>query len=112
MRIEIKFSILLAGFLLVLLLGAIIWSSVESNVFVGFQQLLKYRWGLTTLLDIYIGLTFIGVWIGVIENSVAKGIVWTISLYLLGNLATLFYFIYRSTKSSSFTDIFIPKAQR
>jgi len=112
MKTKISISILLAAALLILLLGCIVWASMESDVFVGLEQLMANRWGLTTLVDIYIALTFIGVWIGVIENSVTKGVVWTISLYLLGNLATLGYFIYRATKSRSFTEIFLPKAQR
>ncbi len=102
-------SILLAGFLLITLLWVIVWASMESNVFIGIQQLISIRWGLATLVDIYIALTFIGVWIGVMENSVIKGVAWTLTLYILGNIATLVYFIYRATKSRSFRDIFIPK---
>lgn len=112
MKIEMILSGLLAVALLILLLGCIVWASMESDVFVGLEQLMANRWGLTTLVDIYIALTFIGVWIGVMENSVIKGVVWTISLYLLGNVATLIYFIYRATKSSSFSEIFLPKTQR
>ncbi len=102
-------SILLAGFLLIALLWIIVWASIESNVFVGVEQLIAIRWGIATLVDIYIALTFIGVWIGVMENSVMKGIAWTFALYILGNIATLVYFIYRATKSRSFRDIFWPK---
>ena len=112
MKTKILIPILLAVALLILLMGCIVWASMESDVFVGLEQLMANRWGLTTLVDIYIALTFIGVWIGVMENSVIKGVVWTISLYLLGNLATLVYFIYRATKSSSFTEIFLLKAQK
>ena len=112
MKAKILIPILLAATLLILLLGCIVWASMDSNVFVGLDQLMANRWGLTTLVDIYIALTFIGIWIGVMENSVIKGVVWTITLYLLGNLATLAYFIYRAIKSSSFTEIFLPKAQR
>lgn len=108
---NIKFiSVLVASFLLVFLIAVIVWASLESNVFIGFEQLMATRWGLATLVDIYIALTFIGVWIGVMENSVIKGLAWTLTLYVLGNIATLIYFVYRATKSRSFTEIFLPKS--
>ena len=108
---NIKFiSVLVASFLLVFLVAVIVWASLQSNVFVGFDQLIETRWGVATLVDIYIALTFIGVWIGVMENSVIKGIVWTLALYIFGNIATLIYFVYRATKSRSFTEIFLPKS--
>jgi hypothetical protein len=99
---------IVAIFLLIILVGAIIWASIESHVFIGVEQLISFRWGLATLVDIYIALTFIGVWIGVMENSWMKGIMWTISLYILGNVATLAYFLYRASKTNSFRKVFIP----
>jgi hypothetical protein len=99
---------IIANSLLITLVGAIVWASMESHVFIGVDQLISFRWGLATLIDIYIALTFIGVWIGVMENSFVKGIMWTISLYILGNVATLAYFLYRANKTQSFRKIFIP----
>ena len=99
---------IIATSLLIALVGAIVWASMESHVFIGVEQLISFRWGLATLIDIYISLTFIGVWIGVMENSFVKGIMWTISLYILGNVATLAYFLYRANKTQSFRKIFIP----
>jgi hypothetical protein len=83
-------------------------ASVESNVIVGLREVLSSRWGMATLVDIYISLTFIGVWIGVIEKSFKKGTIWTLSLYFLGNIATLIHIILRVLKSSKPTDIFLP----
>jgi len=94
--------------LLTILSGFIVWASVESNVIVGFREVLSSRWGMATLVDIYISLTFIGVWIGIIEKSVKKGIIWTLSLYFWGNIATLIYIILRVLKSSKPTDVFLP----
>ena len=99
---------IIAILLLIVLVGAILWASMESHVFVGVEELISFRWGLATLVDIYIALTFIGVWIGVMENSWVKGIVWTISLYILGNVATLGYLLYRASKTNSFRKVFIP----
>ena len=108
MKNENLLPIIIAIFLLIILVGAIVWASIESHVFVGVEELISFRWGLATLVDIYIALTFIGVWIGVMENSWVKGIVWTISLYILGNVATLAYFLYRASKTQSFRKVFIP----
>ncbi len=69
--------------LLTILTGFIIWASIESNVIIGFREVSATRWGIATLVDIYISLTFIGVWIGVIEKSLKKGIIWTLSLRVL-----------------------------
>ena len=63
---------IIAILLLIVLVGAILWASMESHVFVGVEELISFRWGLATLVDIYIALTFIGVWIGVMENSLVK----------------------------------------
>jgi len=94
--------------LFTILAGFIFWASVESNVIVGFSEVLSSRWGMATLVDIYISLTFIGVWIGVMEKSFKKGVIWTLSLYFWGNIATLIYIILRVLKSTKPTDIFLP----
>ena len=103
------FAIFTAGVLLTLLLGSIVWASLESNVLVGFGQLMDTRWGVATLVDIYIALTFIGIWMGVMENSLAKGMVLTLALYLLGNIVTLIYFVYRVIRCRSLKEVFTPE---
>jgi hypothetical protein len=101
-------TIAFLAILLTTLTGFIVWASIESNVLTGFREVLSSRWGMATLVDIYISLTFIGIWIGVIEKSVTKGIIWTLSLYFWGNIATLIYIILRVLKSSKPTEIFLP----
>ena len=103
-------SIMIASLaiLFTILTGFILWASIDSNVIVGFREVSSMRWGMATLVDIYISLTFIGVWIGVLEKSYKKGIIWTLSLYFWGNLATIIYIILRVLKSSKPIDIFLP----
>lgn len=103
-------TIATSSVLLILLIGIIVWASIESNVIVGFDQVLSTRWGIATMVDIYISLTFIGVWIGVMENSILKGVIWTLFLYLLGNIVTLGYFIVRIVRSRLFIEVFLPKS--
>ena len=89
-----------------LLTGVIIWASVESNLIQGIEKLASLRWGIATFTDFYIGATFVGVWIGVMEKSVPRGIAWTLAVYILGNLVTLAYVALRVKTSNRFTDIF------
>ena len=102
-------TIFTSAILLTLLIGVIIWASLESNVILGLDQVFSTRWGIATIADIYIALTFIGIWIGFMENSAKKGVAWTLSLYLLGNIITLVYIMIRAGKSTSFKEIFLPK---
>jgi len=102
------YTLYISGFFFLFLTMGIYWASVESNVFQGIKEMLALRWGVVTFLDFYIGATFIGVWICVREKSIFRGVIWTLSIYLLGNLATLIYITRRAWVSEKFSDIFIP----
>ena len=96
------------GFLFSILTIGIYWASIESNVFQGVKEMFNLRWGVVTLLDFYIGASVIGVWICVMEKSIFRGVIWTLCIYLLGNLATLVYLVRRAWVSDKFSEIFIP----
>ena len=96
----------ICALLFIALTAVIVWASVESNVMQGVKEMASLRWGIATFTDFYIGATFVGIWIGVMEKSVARGIVWTLAVYTLGNLATLAYVAMRARNSEKFTDIF------
>ena len=104
-----KLYILYICVLLFLILSiGIYWASIESNVFQGVKEMFNLRWGVVTLLDFYIGASVIGVWICVMEKSIFRGVIWTLCIYLLGNLATLVYLVRRAWVSNNFSEIFIP----
>ena len=92
--------------LFLVLTSVIVWASVESNVLKGVEEMFSLRWGIATFTDFYIGATFVGVWIGVMEKSVTRGIFYTFGVYMLGNLVTLAYIAFRVRNSQNFTDIF------
>ena len=96
------------GFLFSILTIGIYWASIESNVFQGVKEMFDMRWGIVTLLDFYIGASVIGVWICVMEKSIFRGVIWTLCIYLLGNLATLVYLVRRAWVSDRISEIFIP----
>ncbi len=102
-----RFQVLfVCALLFIVLTGVIVWASVESNVMQGVEEMASLRWGIATFTDFYIGATFVGIWIGVMEKSVGRGIVWTLAVYILGNLVTLAYVALRARTSDKFTDIF------
>jgi hypothetical protein len=92
--------------LFAVLTGVIVWASVESNVMQGVEEMAALRWGIATFTDFYIGATFVGIWIGVMEKSIFRGAAWTLALFILGNLVTLIYVALRARASEKFTDIF------
>ena len=96
------------GFLFSILTIGIYWASIESNVFQGVKEMFDLRWGVVTFLDFYIGASVIGVWICVMEKSIFRGVIWTLCIYLLGNLATLVYLVRRAWASDNFLEVFIP----
>ena len=102
------YTLYICGFLFLILTMGIYWASVESNVFQGIKEMVALRWGVVTFLDFYIGATVIGIWICALEKNILRGIVWTLCIYLLGNLATLVYLVRRAWISEKFSDIFIP----
>ena len=102
------YTLYICGFLFSILTMGIYLASVESNVFQGIKEMLALRWGVVTFLDFYIGATVIGFWICALEKSILRGVVWTLCIYLLGNLATLVYLTRRAWNSENFLDIFIP----
>ena len=101
------YTLYICGFLFSILTIGIYWASTQSNVFQGIKEMVALRWGVVTFLDFYIGATVIGVWVCVLEKSIFRGVVWTLCIYLLGNLATLVYLTRRAWVSEKFSDIFI-----
>ena len=101
------YTLYICGLLFSILTIGICWASLQSNVFQGIKEMVALRWGVVTFLDFYIGVTVIGVWICVLEKSIFRGVVWTLCIYLLGNLATLVYIARRAWVSEKFSDIFI-----
>ena len=84
--------------LLVGLIACIIWASTNGSVLVALKEMLDTPWGATTLLDLYIGLGFVGVWIALLERNWRRSLPWIVFLPLLGNLVMLIYLLVRIIK--------------
>ncbi len=90
------------------LVGAILMSMQEMGLGEGLRRIVDTKWGITTLIDLYAGLAFVAVWIGVCEKSIKRGVLWGVALALTGNLAMLVYLAWRAWRAESVLAIFTP----
>ncbi|MDR9451080.1 MAG: hypothetical protein RI637_07685 [Acidimicrobiia bacterium] len=58
-------------------------------------------WGKVTLIDLYVGLVFFGVWVWVRERRLMMVVLWWAGLVVLGNLAAALYLVFASFSSST-----------
>ncbi len=84
--------------LLLGLIVCIIWASMNGSVLAALKDMLATPWGATTLLDVYIGLGFVAVWIALLEGKWQRSLPWIVVLPLLGNAVTLIYILVRIIK--------------
>ncbi|HPF37607.1 MAG TPA: DUF1475 family protein [Phycisphaerae bacterium] len=83
--------IILVASIALCLIGAIVWASRRANLWDALQSIAATPWGFVTLLDLYVGLFFVAIWIGILERRWWSAALWIIALLLLGNLVTLLY---------------------
>lgn len=89
------------------LVTMIVVSSLEMNIWKGVRAVASTGWGLTTFLDVYIGLTFTAVWVAVLERRPARAIAWAFALFTLGNVATVAYLLLRARKVRTVTELLL-----
>lgn len=110
-RLLLLASVLAALSLVVL----IVWSSLRGGTLgSALSGMLQQPWELTTLVDLYVGLLFISVWIWFVERHPARWALWTLALLLTGNLATAVYLAIRAWRADSLAAVFTsgpPRAQ-
>ena len=73
--------------------GIIVWANFQSNFFKNTSKVASTAWGIITLVDLYIGFIFIGLWIIFREKGISI-IIWFVGLFFLGNLTTALHIIY------------------
>lgn len=106
----LRVAIVICGILLGMLLGSIGLAS-SHNLWTSLQYLLADPWGLVTLIDLSIGLIVIAVWIALLEPRPLCAAGWIIALFLLGNVVTLVFLLYRTRYARSFAELFLPYRQ-
>ena len=93
------------GMLTALLAGLIVWASLEKNVLEIFKVMWAERWGIVTLLDLYLGFLIVGAWIVVLEGK--KSVPWIVAMMLLGNFATAAYVLWRIRRAKTVREVFM-----
>ncbi|MDA3963272.1 MAG: DUF1475 family protein [Planctomycetota bacterium] len=58
-------------------------------------------WGLATLIDVYIGLAMVAVWLWCVERRLGPRLIWIPLLFVLGNVVTLLVLLLRLRHSDS-----------
>lgn len=89
-----------AWFILVLivLLGATIYASLEKNVLQAYVDLGRDRWGLATLFDAYFAFIAFFLWVAYKEAVLWKQALWLVLLLTLGNFAISGYALWQLSK--------------
>ncbi len=95
-----------SGLGIVLLLALIGLSSLEMSLWQGLKASVDTRWGITTMVDLYLGLMIIAGWIAYRERSIPRTLAWCVGLCLLGNLIALVYLFIAALRGRSVDDLF------
>ncbi len=92
--------------------ASIVLSWTEMGLWEGLRTIAATKWGVTTLVDLYAGLAFVGAWIMLVERGRPRAIGWILALLLMGNLATLVYVALRAFRAANVRDVFMPAPAR
>jgi predicted membrane-bound dolichyl-phosphate-mannose-protein mannosyltransferase len=86
-----------SGCLLVLaaLLAAIIRGSLHAPVTAALAAMAADPWGLATLIDVYVGLLLVALWICCVERRNRFRLLWLLTLPVFGNVITLLVLLLR-----------------
>ncbi len=90
------------------LLVMIVLSSLEMSLGKGLAATVDTRWGITTLVDLYLGLFAVAGWIAYRERHIGRTALWFVALCLLGNLTTLVYLMFAAKRAKTYSDLFQP----
>jgi hypothetical protein len=93
------------------LIALIVVSSLEMSLGAGLRDIVGTRWGITTLVDLYAGLAFVGAWIACLERSWKRATLWAVALGLTGNLATAVYVAARALRARSVREVFMGRSE-
>ena len=104
----LRATVIVCGILLGLLVAAIGTASTHGHVIDGLRRLIADPWGIVTLLDLGVGLIFVAAWITIMEPRPLHAAVWVTALFLLGNVVTLVFLIWRTRYVTHFAQLFSP----
>ncbi len=93
-------------FIVVLICGScfsalVVQASRQMGLVEGFRSVLTNPWGMVAMFDLYMGLLFVALWMGLLEKCWWKRMVWIVALFLLGNGITALYLALRLWRMKS-----------
>lgn len=88
------------------MIGAILYGFLAGSFGDEGGQILDLAWGRVTLIDLYLGLSLFGTWIGWRERSILRTFPWIVGLVGLGSLAAGLYVLLAATRSETKEDFF------
>ena len=89
----------LAGLASLVMIGLIVASSLQMSIGAGLRATVDTLWGVTTLVDLYVGLVLAGAWIVWRERGRPAAWAWVAALALLGNLGLAVYVLIAALRS-------------
>ncbi len=89
------------------LLGLIVASSLEMGLMDGLRATVDTLWGVTTMVDLYVGLFFAAMWIIWREGGRPQGWLWALALAFTGNLALAVYVLIAALRSRDLRSMFL-----
>jgi len=107
---KLRIVVLVCGVLLGLLMASIGVAS-KHNLLASLHAILSDPWGLVTLLDLGVGLLFVATWIALVEPRPICASLWIAALFVLGNVVTLTYLLWRTRNATQLQDLFLARAE-
>ena len=92
--------------------GALAYAFHSGDFFAEGERIIAMPWGLASLVDVYIGFAFIGLWIFWRETNALKATLCFLPLLLLGNLYTCLYILYAIYTSAGDMRVFMNGKRR
>lgn len=89
----------------VIMTVTIIVGFLEGSLFDEGAQIWALPWGRVSLVDLYLGLTVFGIWVGFRERSVRSKLAWWLALIFLGNLAAGVYLTLAAFRARDFRQL-------
>jgi hypothetical protein len=83
------------GLLLAIVLVVMVATSLESNLFVEFPELMRIPWMQATIWDFYAVMAPLLLWMWYLERTALRRTLWTLAFVFLGSIGTSAYILFR-----------------
>ncbi len=92
---------------MIAMLAVIVNGFVNGDFFEDGRILMANPWGVTSLVDLYVGFVLFSMWILYRETSLRNGMLWTLFMMVFGFLTASVYLFYLSFKEDEVTTLLL-----